>query len=181
VNIDATPDTIRATAAALGKARLLDDKLGNADQARIAAWAEVVEPHKLCQQDLLEAVGAFYVDNPVGRTIQVGDLIHHARQVRRERAEREPDELREARQAALDAKAAEDDAERTTWDGPLKHSRPPFNPLMHRCPHCGARPGTHCTVPGTNRPPHDGTHPSREDAARQAQSRGAAAANSRRA
>ena len=166
IRIDASPETVRATAAALGKARLLDDKIGAADQSRIIAWAEEIEPHKLGQDDLEKAVGAFYVDNPTGRTMQIGDLIHHARQRRRERAEREPDSLREARQAALDAKAAEEAEKRTPWVGPLKHSRRPYNPLTQPCPHCQARPGTHCTVPGTSRPPWGGTHPARLDAAR---------------
>lgn len=166
MNIDATPETIRATAAVLGKARLLDDKIGSPDQARIAAWAEQIEPHKLGQRDLMKAVGAFYMDNVAGRTMQVGDLIFHARQIRRERAEREPDEFREARQAALEAKVAAEADEKSCSTVALRYARPEGNPLMIRCPHCNARPGSRCSVPGTTRPPHGGMHPARLEAAR---------------
>lgn len=173
MNIEATPDTIRATAAALGKARLLDDKLGNPDEARIAAWAEVIEPHKLGQQDLLQAVRQFYEGNLAGRTISPGELIHHARQVRQERALREPDSAREARQAALDTKVAERVAERINdmagdaftpeYDRPSE--RRGFNPLSVRCPHCRAGVGQACMNSAFKGAKRHQPHPSRIDAA----------------
>lgn len=82
--IKATPETIRAVAAALGRARLFDDKLGGSDEGRIAAWSEAANPHKLSQDDMLAAVTAFYADES-GRAMQVADLIRLGRQIRRER------------------------------------------------------------------------------------------------
>ena len=170
--INATPETIRGTATALGKARLLDDKIGNADQSRIVAWAEEIEHYNLGLQDLLAGVGTFYCDNPTGRTLQVGDLIHHARLIRRERTEREDDAYREARQAILDAKIAEDDDEPEPYAGPVKHHRPVMNWMAIRCPHCGASPFKHCHVPGAPVRPHGGTHPARLEAAHDMQAEG---------
>lgn len=159
-----TADTIRATATALGKARLLDDKIGRADEARILAWAEQVQPYRLTADDLLHAVGAFYIDNPTGRTMQIGDLVHHARQIRRERTEQEPDAQREARQAELDARFADQAAEIAASKGQGRPKRGP-NPLTVRCPWCRAAPLTPCTTPGwSSQRPENGYHPARFDA-----------------
>ena len=88
-DIAATPATIRAVAAALGRARLYDDKLGGSDQGRIAAWAEVVDQYDLDQDDLLAGVTAYYASNLDGRTMQVADLLKHARIIRADRLDRD--------------------------------------------------------------------------------------------
>lgn len=105
--INASPQTVRAVAEAMQLAALLDDRLGHTDDARITAWAEQIQRHQLERGDLLDGVQAFY-DSPSERAIQIGDLIHHARQRRRDRNEREAEEQREQRDAALEAKGADD-------------------------------------------------------------------------
>lgn len=87
--INASEDTVRATAAAIGRAALFDDKITAGDAPRIAAWAEALEPHKLAGPDLLAAVTDYYGDNKDGRTVQVSDIIRRAREIRRQRAESE--------------------------------------------------------------------------------------------
>ena len=88
MNIDAHPHTVRMAAAALSRAALFDDRITEGDSARIAAWAEAMEPHQLQPPDVLAAVTAHY--QPAGvDTIRVGDVIQGARAIRRDRAERE--------------------------------------------------------------------------------------------
>lgn len=89
-DIAATPATIRAVAAALGRARLYDDKLGNADAGRIAAWAEVVDQYDLDQDDLIAGVVSYYTTNHDGRAMQVSDLVRHSRAHRADRSDRAP-------------------------------------------------------------------------------------------
>ena len=43
-------------------AQLLDDRTAHADKARIAVWAEQVEPFELALDDLLNGVRAYYAD-----------------------------------------------------------------------------------------------------------------------
>jgi hypothetical protein len=108
--IDASPQTVRAVADALQLASLLDDRFGHTDDARVAAWSEQVQHHNLQRADLLDAVQAFY-DQPQQQSLGVGDLIHHARAVKRTRLEKESDADREERRAMADFKAADDAAE----------------------------------------------------------------------
>ena len=105
--IDASAQTIRAVADAMQLAALMDDRTGHSDDARVAAWSEQIERHKLTKADLLDGVQAFY-DNPSDRAIQVGDLIHHARKVRRDRNEREAEAERERRAEVLSVKASDE-------------------------------------------------------------------------
>ncbi|EAS0269327.1 hypothetical protein E7939_21790 [Salmonella enterica] len=83
-------DAIRAAGTALARAEIFDDRV-TADKARIAAWAEAMDPHGIDQADALEAVTAHY-SAPGATTVRVGDVIAGARKVRRERAEREKGE-----------------------------------------------------------------------------------------
>ena len=83
--INASPDTVRAITKTFQLAGILDDRCAQPDKARIAAWAEQVERHKLHESDLLDGLQAFY-DSPSERAIQIGDLIHHeARALERKR------------------------------------------------------------------------------------------------
>lgn len=120
--INATPNTIRAVAEAMQLAALLDDRLGHTDDARVAAWAEQIERHKLGQPDLLDGVQAFY-DSPSERPLQVGDLIHHSRKIRRDRNEREAEEERRQRDERLSVKGADDMRALAAGAvmGPVKH------------------------------------------------------------
>lgn len=107
MNIDATEDELRAAAEVLKLAAILDDRAPSADKPRIAAWAEQIHRHRLERRDLLDGLQAYY-DSPSERAIQIGDLIHHARRVRRDRNEREAESIRERRAELCDAKAADD-------------------------------------------------------------------------
>jgi hypothetical protein len=96
--------------------------------------------------------------------------VHCAKLVRRERTEREPDEHREARQAALDAKVAEriDDlagaAFTPAYDRPSL--RQGHNPLTVPCPYCRAGAGYVCeNTAFRGGKPRRQPHPSRIDAA----------------
>lgn len=106
MNLDATPETIRAVADMFELAALLDDRLAGADRNRIAAWSEQVERHRLTRSDLLDGLQAFY-DTGHDRPIGVGDLIQHSRAAKRDRLEREEDEERERRRDDLDSKSSD--------------------------------------------------------------------------
>ncbi|ATW61092.1 hypothetical protein SEA_SHWETA_60 [Mycobacterium phage Shweta] len=105
ITINASPDTVRAIGQVLKLAAILDDRVTQADAARIAAWSEQVERHKLTESDLLDGLQAFY-DSPADHAIGIGDLIHHARTAKRVRVDRESAAEREARRERLDLKAA---------------------------------------------------------------------------
>jgi hypothetical protein len=149
MNRDDVIDVLTAVAAADRRT------VGHAD---VDVWQAVIGD--LPKDPALQAVRDHLREQP-GVWLEPGHVYQRARVFMRDQLEREPTELREARQAALDAKAAEDAAERVHWVGPLTHRRPGVNSLMQRCPHCGARSGARCVVPGTNRPPYGGTHPAR--------------------
>lgn len=107
MNLNASPDTVRAVTQVFKLAGILDDRVTHPDKARIAAWSEQVQRHGLAESDLLDGLQAFY-DGPSERAIQIGDLIHHARIVRRNRLDKEVDDERDTRRSAVDAKAADD-------------------------------------------------------------------------
>ncbi len=88
MQVNASEATIRAAAAAIGRAALFDDRITDGDPARIAAWAEALQPFGLDVADLLDGVTRHYqAEN--APTIKVGDLIASSRELRRQRAERE--------------------------------------------------------------------------------------------
>lgn len=93
-HINATDETIRATALAIGRAAIFDDFFGHEDDARTAAWSEAIQKYELQAPDLLNAVTDFYAGTPQGR-LTIGELIRLGRQsrqdnaMRREHAERE--------------------------------------------------------------------------------------------
>lgn len=87
-----------------------------------------------------------------GLWLEPGHIHERVRAIRRDELEREPDEAREARQAALEAKVAEDVAELAASKGipgPVKFRRPKANPLLVKCDRCRAGIGTPCTIPGS--------------------------------
>lgn len=108
MNLNATPQTVQAVAQVLKMAKILDDRMGQPDKARIIAWAEQVERHKLTEPDLMDGLQAFY-DGPSSHAIGIGDLIQHAKTARTVRIGKEDAAEREARQAELDTKAAPDE------------------------------------------------------------------------
>lgn len=102
MNLNATPETVQAVAQVLKMAKILDDRMGQPDKARIMAWSEQVERHKLAEPDLMDGLQAFY-DGPSAHAIGIGDLIAHAKTARTVRIGKEDRAEREARQAELDA------------------------------------------------------------------------------
>lgn len=107
MNLNASPETIRAIAEMFKLASFFDDRIGHADQGRIAAWSEQVQRHELGREDLLDGLQKFY-DGPSQHAIGIGDLIQNARACRRDRNEREDDRQREERAAAREQLAAVD-------------------------------------------------------------------------
>lgn len=143
--IAASPRTILAVGAALGRARLFDDKLGGADEGRIAAWSEVIDQYDLDESDLLAGVTSYYSTNREGRVMQVADLVRHARAIRCDRDERSaPREIEPAHDPGEehypgDAKAAPDPADYPAhWDTEQRLAAYWFAVNMHAIPHTTA-------------------------------------------
>lgn len=164
MNLNASPETIRNVASAMELAQLMDDRAAHADKARIAAWAEQVDPYNLPLDDLLNGVRAYYAD-PRDRAIGVGDLIAAARAIRRDRNERETFAEREAREDSRVVDIADrladslpDIPERFTRPSQRTDGRP--NPLAIRCPWCHAPEFRPCQIPGANQVMRE-PHPSR--------------------
>lgn len=133
--------------------------IGKAD---VILWQGVIG--ELPLDYAMRAVRDHFREEP-GVWLEAGHIFKRARAMMRDELEREPDSLREARQAILDAKAAEDPPEKP-FTGTVKHHRPTCNWMTVRCPHCDAGPLMHCCVPGTTRRPAGGTHPARLEAAK---------------
>lgn len=132
-------------------------------EADVTAWGVIIG--ELPREFAIKAVTDHRREEP-GTWLEPGHVYQRARAMVRDKLEHEPDAFREARQAILDAKNAptEDDPQ-PAFSGPVKHHRPYPNPLKVWCPHCGAGPFKHCSVPGTSRRPHGGMHPARIEAA----------------
>lgn len=136
------------------------------------SWAKTFAYFDLQVQDLLAGVDRLYADKGGGYRPLPADIALVAREIRRERAEREPDAALSARQEALAVKAVEDAAElarRKSIPVEGKFRRPPVNYLTVKCPWCKASIGQQCTIPGTT---HKLTkvdaHPARREAAAEA-------------
>lgn len=140
-----------AAGQAWARARLYDDKLGPADAPRLAAWAESIERWKLEAPDLLEGVVRYYEGTEQADVIRIGDLVHHAREVRRQRAESE--KAREIHQAAGELPAG------SGWAGlPINARGIPVWPayevndaIGRACPRCHAEAGDAC-ITGRDQP-----------------------------
>lgn len=142
LSINASETTVRQTAAAIGRAALFDDKITDGDAARLAAWAEALEPYKLAGADLLAAVTAYYQGNHNGRTIQVADLIRHGREIRRERAERE-----KAPDPTSPPNPALDGLPIPTEGKPVWAAYEVNDAIERPCPRCNAQPNEACINP----------------------------------
>lgn len=139
MNLDASPETIRAVAEVLELASLLDDRVAGADPNRIKAWSEQVERHKLLRGDLLDGLQKFY-DGPAERPIGVGDLIYHSRQVRHDRTEREDD--RRVYRPSIHDQQAVDEARAFAADltfGRVKNPTPRFEAAVDALQTCRGR------------------------------------------
>ena len=126
MNLNASPDTIRAIAQVFKLTAILDDRAAQPDEARVKAWAEQVERHKLIESDLLDGLQAYY-DGPSERAMQIGDLIHHAKTARQIRTQTEAQKSIAAQAARGDAKAAADEPRSiaaVAMSGPVDNETP---------------------------------------------------------
>ncbi|MEU0871629.1 hypothetical protein [Nocardia brasiliensis] len=142
--IAATETAMRAAAAAWSRARIYDDKLGDPDAARLAAWAESIQRWELDTPDLVEGVMRYYEANTEGRTIGIGDLLHHAREHRRQRAERDKAaEIRETA-GALPAGHRYAGLPINAVGEPVRAAYDVNDAVSRKCPNCGAAVGDPC-------------------------------------
>lgn len=143
--IAASQSVMRGAAAAWSRARIYDDKLGDPDKARLAAWAESIQRWDLDTPDLVEGVMRYYEAETEGRTIGIGDLLHHARENRRQRAEREKAAEVHAEAAALPAGSGEYAGLPINASGePVRAAYDIGGAVDRQCPHCGAAVGDPC-------------------------------------
>lgn len=109
----------------------------------------------------LHAVIAHRRENP-GQWLEPGHIVQRWKDRRRDQLAREPDAMREARQAQLDARLVEAIDTANTNVIPMRFTRSSEradgpNPLSVRCPWCRAGEFRPCQTPGTNvtlRNPH---------------------------
>lgn len=150
--INASPATVRAVGAALGRAALFDDRITADDAARIAAWAEAVDQYQLGEPELLRAVTTYY-SSPQDRSITAGHLVKLARDARRDDAEREDRLALESRQARNDVRHGITAPDPGLMGLPIRAEGPPVpgayqvNGAVDRdCPQCGAEEMYPCTM-----------------------------------
>lgn len=88
----------------LAKCAAYDPYLTEPTEETARAWAEQFELYRLEPLDLMAAVTRIYRDNGSGYRPLPKDITDAARSIRRDRAERESTEDRQAREDALDAR-----------------------------------------------------------------------------
>lgn len=96
-------DYHQTAALALAKCAAYDPWFPKASQAIVDSWAEQIEKYQLAIPDVLAGVAKMYSDNGSGFRPLPKDLTDAARAIRRERAEREDDAARKAREDRRDA------------------------------------------------------------------------------
>lgn len=138
-------------------------------EADVAIWSEIIGGDD--KQLALKAVRDHLADQP-GVWLEPGHVHQRVRAMVRDQLEREPDQLRGARQTALEAKAARDIDQLTRDIGRPDYTRPSqahaINPLSVRCPYepCRANVGYVCVNTAfKGGKPRSEPHPSRVDAA----------------
>lgn len=157
-DVIASDTTVIAVAHVLAKAALYDPRFSKPDEGKAIAWAEALQPHNFDVHDMLNAVVGFYSEN-LDRPLMVADVIGRAKAIRRERAEREDANAREARAAAQDRrhglKAVSGDPQLGNLpiggaDGPPVPGAYMVNNAWERpCPTCNAETLEPCTNPHT--------------------------------
>lgn len=150
--IEATPQQLSDTGLIIGRAALFDNRFSEADIGRGGAWAEALAPYNLELPDALNAVTVHYRNEPL-RMIMPADVIRIAREIRIDRAQREPAVDRELRQLQHDVKhgLVRGDAQLGGLpiggvDGkPVPGAYAVNNAIEHVCPLCGADEYQACT------------------------------------
>ena len=160
MTVIATDDTVIAVAHVLAKAALYDPRFSKPDEGKAIAWAEALEPHRFDVHDMLQAVVGFYSEN-LDRTLMVADVIGRTKAIRRERAEREDAESRDARAALQDRRHGLKVVSGDTQLGGLPIAGADGPPIPgayrvndaaeHPCPTCNAEQLEPCTNPITGK------------------------------
>lgn len=99
-------DHHQTAANALAKCAAYDPWFPQPNRATVEAWAEQIAEYQLDEADVLAGVKVAYRDNGAGFRPLPRDIVQAARAIRRDRAEREDDAAREARQDQHDAELA---------------------------------------------------------------------------
>ncbi|AVO21674.1 hypothetical protein I5I01_gp69 [Mycobacterium phage MooMoo] len=152
MNRDEVVDVLSVVAAATRRT------VGHAD---VEVWQGVIGdlPKDLALQAIRD-----HLRHKPGVWLEPGHVYEGARAIRRDQLARETAEEREARQAALDAKAAEDRIEAITAGAFVpKFTRPDpqkARELSVRCPYCRAGVGKRCFNHATGRE-RGSVHPAR--------------------
>jgi hypothetical protein len=141
---------IAAAKAVLAKCAANDPWFPQPAESTVLAWAEQITLTNMPKDLLLEAVTSVYASNGHGFKPLPADVINAARSIRRDRTEREDDEIRSQREAIIDSRIAEHVAEiaaaKTIPDEELKFQRPQNNALLVPCATCHASVGRRCTA-----------------------------------
>lgn len=96
-------DYHQTAARALAKCAAYDPWFPQPNRATVQAWAEQIAEYQLDEPDVLDGVKIAYRDNGSGFRPLPRDIVQAARQIRRERAERETSAERQAREDRRDA------------------------------------------------------------------------------
>ena len=154
MKINARAESIRAAAAAIGRAALYDDTITADDDARVAAFAEAFDPFAITPELALAAVTAHYQAEAV-RSPKPGDIIAHARRIRADQAQRAQanPEARAAHERALDTAHGLPAPDRQLGglpiagaDGdPIPAAYATNSAIDRPCPMCEADAGDPCT------------------------------------
>lgn len=96
-------DYHQTAANALAKCAAYDPWFPQPNRATVEAWAEQIAEYRLDEGDVLEGVKLAYRDNGSGFRPLPADIVQKARQIRRDRTERETDAERRAREDRRDA------------------------------------------------------------------------------
>lgn len=126
----------------------MDSRVRQGDPAQTAVWAEVIGRHNLDIAYLLNAVTAYY-EEPRERTVQVGDVIRMARDLRQRDAMVENTHTAVAANSAVGALPAGSGT--STHMGVLNAAGDPIRgayevdgAISIPCPDCLAEPGVTC-------------------------------------
>lgn len=161
MRINAREQSVRAAAAALGRAALFDDTITADDDARVAAFAEAFDPFGITVELAIAAVTAHYQGEGV-RSPKPGDLIAHARRIRADQAQRAQADpvARGEHERALDTVHGLTSPDAQLGGLPIAGAVGPPIPdayalggaLDRECPQCRADAGVACTDHASGKP-----------------------------
>ena len=139
-----------AAARAIARASLLDYRIRE-DAAVIAAWADVLERHHLPEHLVLQAVTLYY-EEPRDRSIQVGDAVRIARNLRQNEAlasnvEALPSGSNAGELSRPDGPSTHPGGLNATGK-PIRRAYEHDGTIYHECPICHAPSGSYCVQNG---------------------------------